>query len=49
MVIVAFLLFWIGTQINAPWWYYFFLALYAVAEIFAIGVEYGERGEDDDS
>lgn len=49
MVIVAFMLFWIGAQLNAPWWYYLLLAVYGVAEIFCIGVEYGEGGDDYDS
>ena len=49
MVIVAILLFWIGAQLNAPWWYYLLLALWGVYEIFAIGVEVGERSDDYDS
>lgn len=49
MVIVAILLFWVGVQLSAPWWYFFLLVLWGVYEIFAVGVEIGERGDEHDS
>ena len=36
------LLIWIGSVLNAPWWYYALLGVYAVGQILKYGISVGK-------
>jgi hypothetical protein len=42
------LLFYLGIEIDAPWWYFVLLALSAVAKLVSAGIEIGEQMGGDD-
>lgn len=44
-MIAAICLFWIGTQLNAPSWYYALLIVFVVMKVFSFGINMYKEGK----